>query len=144
MVGIGSAPTLDAPLNGGKALRSGYQGTYYSNWILDFGSGANAVDYGGMMGEFGFGNVSTSNTDANRLCIGSSGFTYFWRSPYSSRNSCSAYYNYVTGYSGTTTYVWSGWAHGVSYYSRASSSTTVTYATAYVKPMRQLVVCSGI
>mgnify|MGYP002853332555 FL=1 len=135
MVGIGSAPSIDAPLTGGKALRNGYSGTYYSNWILDFGTGANAVDYGGMMGEFGFGNVSTSNTDANRLCIGSTGFTYFWRSPYSSRNSCSAYYNYVTSYGGSTTYVWSGWAHGVSYYGRASSSTSVTYATAYVKPM---------
>ena len=136
MVGIGSAPSIDAPLQGGKSARTGYTGTYYSNWIVDFGTSGNTVDHGGMMGEFGFGNVTTSKTDANRLCIGSSGFTYFWRSPYSSRNACSASYSYTTAYGGgPTSSVWSGWALGTSYYGRSSSTTTVTYDSTYVKPM---------
>ena len=88
-----------------------------------------------MFGKFGFGNeTGGAGTNANRLCVTSNGFTYFWRSPYSSYNDCSSAYYYAGAYSGVTNYKWSGFALGMGYYGRIASSGDVTYKFGNVAP----------
>ena len=130
MVGIGTSTSIDEALNGGTSADSSRSYGYTNAYKITLGS-----DYGGMFGKFGFGNeTGGAGTNANRLCVTSNGFTYFWRSPYSSYNDCSSAYYYAGAYSGVTNYKWSGFALGMGYYGRIASSGDVTYKFGNVAP----------
>ena len=130
MVGIGSSPSIDEKLSGGSSATNSYNYGYTKSFKITLGS-----DYGGQMGKFSFGNATGgAGTNANRLCVTSNGFTYFMRSPYSSRDQCSGAYYYAGAYSGSTNYVWAGWALGMGYYGRMASTGDVTYKTGGVAP----------
>ena len=140
MVGIGSSPSIGEKLSGGASASSSYNYGYTKSFKITLGSdtamtAAGEETYGGNMGSFGFGNATTgAGTNANRLCVTSNGFTYFMRSPYSSRDQCSGAYYYAGSYSGSTNYVWSGWALGMGYYGRMAASGDVTYKVGGVAP----------
>ena len=130
MVGIGSSPSIDEKLSGGSSATNSYNYGYTKSFKITLGS-----DYGGHMGKFAFGNATGgAGTNANRLCVASNGFTYFMRSPYSSRDQCSGAYYYAGAYSGSTNYVWAGWALGMGYYGRMASTGDVTWKTGGVAP----------
>jgi FlaG/FlaF family flagellin (archaellin) len=130
MVGIGSSPSISEKLSGGSSAASSYGYGYTKSFKITLGS-----DYGGQMGKFSFGNATGgAGTNANRLCVTSNGFTYFMRSPYSSRDQCSGAYYYAGSYSGSTSYAWAGWALGMGYYGRMAASGGVTYKVGGVAP----------
>ena len=130
MVGIGTSPSIDSPLTGGTSADSSRSYGYTQAYKITLGA-----DYGGMFGKFGFGNeTGGAGTNANRLCVTSNGFTYFWRSPYSSYNDCSSAYYYAGSWSGTTSYRWSGFALAMGYYGRMASTGDVTYKIGNVAP----------
>jgi hypothetical protein len=127
MVGIGSSPSISEKLTGGDSADSSYGYAYTDSFKITLGS-----DYGGHMGKFAFGNATGgAGTNANRLCITSNGFTYFFRSTSASRDQCSGSYIYArTG----TSYAWSGWSLGMSYYGRMAPTGDVTYKFGGVAP----------
>jgi len=130
MVGIGSSPSIGEKLTGGASAPNSYNYGYTKSFKITLGS-----DYGGHMGKFAFGNATGgAGTNANRLCVASNGFTYFMRSPYSSRDQCSGAYYYAGSYSGSTTYAWAGWALGMGYYGRMATSGDVVYKVGGVAP----------
>ena len=130
MVGIGSSPSISEKLSGGSSATNSYGYGYTKSFKITLGS-----DYGGQMGKFSFGNATGgAGTNANRLCVTSNGFTYFMRSPYSSRDQCSGAYYYAGSYSGSTSYAWAGWALGMGYYGRMAASGDVTYKVGGVAP----------
>ena len=130
MVGIGTSPSIDSPLTGGTSADSSRSYGYTQAYKITLGA-----DYGGMFGKFGFGNeTGGAGTNANRLCVTSNGFTYFWRSPYSSYDYCSSAYYYAGSWSGTTSYRWSGFALAMGYYGRMASTGDVTYKIGNVAP----------
>ena len=130
MVGIGTSTSISDSLSGGTSADASRSYGYTNAYKITLGS-----DYGGMFGKFGFGNeTGGAGTNANRLCVTSNGFTYFWRSPYSSYNDCSPAYYYAGAYSGVTTYKWSGFALGMGYYGRIASTGDVTYKIGNVAP----------
>ena len=130
MVGIGTSPSIDSPLTGGTSADSSRSYGYTQAYKITLGA-----DYGGMFGKFGFGNeTGGAGTNANRLCVTSNGFTYFWRSPYSSYDYCSSAYYYAGSWSGTTSYRWSGFALAMGYYGRMASTCDVTYKIGNVAP----------
>ncbi|NCG01730.1 MAG: type IV pilin, partial [Euryarchaeota archaeon] len=130
MVGIGSSPSISEKLSGGSSATNSYGYGYTKSFKITLGS-----DYGGQMGKFSFGNATGgAGTNANRLCVTSNGFTYFMRSPYSSRDQCSGAYYYGGAYSGSTSYAWAGWALGMGYYGRMAASGDVTYKVGGVAP----------
>tara|TARA_B110000444_G_scaffold261492_1_gene314159 strand:- start:19257 stop:32756 length:13500 start_codon:yes stop_codon:yes gene_type:complete len=127
MVGIGSSPSISEKLTGGDSADSSYGYAYTDSFKITLGS-----DYGGHMGKFAFGNATGgAGTNANRLCVTSNGFTYFFRSTSASRDQCSGSYIYArTG----TSYAWSGWSLGMSYYGRMAPTGDVTYKFGGVAP----------
>ena len=137
MVGVGNSTSIDQQLSGGTSADTSL--TYRSTQAYKITLGA---DYGGMFGKFGFGNSTdaltgsqtAAGTNANRLCVTSNGWTYFWRSPYSSYDDCESYIQYVASYSGFTSTAWSGFALGTSYYGSMASSGDVTYKIGGVAP----------
>ncbi len=130
MVGIGSSPSISEKLSGGSSATNSYNYGYTKSFKITLGS-----DYGGHMGKFAFGNATGgAGTNANRLCVTSNGFTYFMRSPYSSRDQCSGAYYYAGSYNSATSYAWAGWALGMGYYGRMASTGDVTYKTGSVAP----------
>ena len=130
MVGIGSSPSISEKLSGGSSATNSYGYGYTKSFKITLGS-----DYGGQMGKFSFGNATGgAGTNANRLCVTSNGFTYFMRSPYSSRDQCSGAYYYAGAYSGSTSYAWAGWALGMGYYGRMAASGDVSYKVGGVAP----------
>ena len=136
MVGIGSSPSIDEKLTGGDSATNSYNYGYTKSFKITLGADtATGPNYGGHMGKFAFGNATGgAGTNANRLCVTSNGFTYFMRSPYSSRDQCSGAYYYAGSSSGTTSYVWSGWALGMGYYGRMAGTGDVTYKIGGVAP----------
>jgi len=130
MVGIGTATGIDESLSGGTSADSSRSYGYTNAYKITLGS-----DYGGNFGKFAFGNATGgAGTNANRLCVTSNGFTYFWRSPYSSYNDCSPAYYYAGAYNSVTNYKWSGFALGMGYYGRIASTGDVTYKFGNVAP----------
>jgi len=130
MVGIGSSPSINEKLTGGASATNSYNYGYTKSFKITLGS-----DYGGHMGKFAFGNATGgAGTNANRLCVASNGFTYFMRSPYSSRDQCSGAYYYAGAYSGSTNYAWAGWALGMGYYGRMMGTGDVVYKVGGVAP----------
>jgi len=85
-------------------------------------------DITGTFGKFDF-NGTYSSSKANWLCMGTNGYTYFFRSTSSSPRCTSSYYNIYSA-----SYTWSGFAMGSGYYGRQATSGTMTYKIGKVAP----------
>ena len=123
-VGLGTAPSIAEPLAGGTSAASSRGYGYADSYKIEVPG-----DFTGTFGKFDF-NATSSSSIANRLCVGTNGWTYFWRSPSASYNDCtSAYYMIYSTY-----YTWSGFALGSGYYGAQDSTGDVTYKVGNVAP----------
>ena len=139
MVGIGSSPSLTSEdkLSGGSSATPSSNSGYTKSFRITLDSdtamiAAGESTYGGHMGNFAFGNATGgAGSNANRLCVTSSGFTYFFRSTSTFRDRCSGSYSYGSN----ANYVWAGWALGMGYYGRMAGTGDVTYKIGGVAPL---------
>ena len=104
-VGIGTTTGIDAPLSGGDAATASM--TYGYSTTTQAYKFAIPGDITGDFGSFKFNSTGSTNT-ANRMCVTSNGWYYFYRSVNYDR--CSPAYYAV--YGSTSSYRWSGFALG--------------------------------
>ena len=143
MVGIGSSPSINEKLAGGAdapkvpVLYRGFVTAYKIPLESDNVSNASGAEtYGGEMGLIGFGNATGgAGVNANRLCVTSNGFTYFYRTQSGVTDQCQGSIFDTGSNSGTPPKAYSGFAHGMSYYGVMSANGGVTYKISTVKPL---------
>ena len=75
--------------------------------------------------------ANTTTALADRVCVTTNGWTYFYRSGTYDR--CTSAYYMI--YGSTTSYRWSGFALGSGYYGRQDSSGEITYKVRDVQPL---------
>mgnify|MGYP000013462230 CR=1 FL=1 len=124
-VGIGTETGIEAPLAGGSSASLSYSyGSYTQAYKF-----AIPGDITGDFGMFTF-NSTASSTTANRMCVTTNGWYYFYRATGYDR--CTPAYYMI--YGSTNSYRWSGFAMGSSYYGRAGSNFAITYKVGNVAP----------
>jgi hypothetical protein len=121
-VGVGTDTGIGTKLTGGTSASTSSSYGYTSAFTFDIP--------GAITGDFGVfsWNATASTTTANKMCVTTNGWYYFYRSA----TSCSSAYYYI--YGSTTSYKWSGFALGSGYYGRMASSGDVTYKVGNVAP----------
>lgn len=124
-VGIGTETGIDAPLTGGSSATFSYS----------YGSYTKAYKFaipGDITGDFGMFNFNStgSSTTANRMCVTTNGWYYFYRA--TSYDRCTPAYYMI--YGNKNSYRWSGFAMGSSYYGRQASTGDITYKVGNVAP----------
>ena len=124
-VGIGTTTGIDAPLTGGDAATASM--TYGWSTTTQAYKFAIPGDITGDFGSFKFNSTGSTNT-ANRMCVTSNGWYYFYRSVNYDR--CSPAYYAV--YGSTSSYRWSGFALGTG--ERGVMTGAVTYKVGNVAP----------
>jgi len=75
--------------------------------------------------------ANTTTDLADRVCVTSNGWTYFYKSGTYDR--CTPAYYMI--YGSTSSYRWSGFALGSGYYGRQAATGTMTYKVGYVAPL---------
>ena len=87
---------------------------------------------GDITGDFGMFNFNStgSSTTANRMCVTTNGWYYFYRA--TSYDRCTPAYYMI--YGNKNSYRWSGFAMGSSYYGRQASTGDITYKVGNVAP----------
>ena len=124
MVGIGTSTDIGTPLTGG-ATASSSTGYGYTN-AYKF---AIPGDITGDFGKFSFNSTGSSSV-ADRMCVTTNGWYYFYRA--TSTDRCTSAYYMI--YGSATSYRWSGFALGSGYYGRQASTGSITYKVGNVAP----------
>ena len=125
-VGIGTETGIEAALTGGSSASLSYSyGSYTKAYKF-----AIPGDITGDFGMFTF-NSTASSTTANRMCVTTNGWYYFYRAT-SSYDRCTPAYYMI--YGNQNSYRWSGFAMGSSYYGRQASTGDITYKVGNVAP----------
>jgi FlaG/FlaF family flagellin (archaellin) len=124
-VGIDTETGIDTALTGGAKATSSLSYGYTQAYRF-----AIPGDITGDFGTFKFNSTGSSNT-ADRMCVTTNGWYYFYRAPTSNERCTSAYYMI---YGSTSSYRWSGFALGSGYYGRQASTGEITYKVGNVAP----------
>ena len=123
-VGIGTETGIDTPLTGGSQATASVSYGYTQAYKF-----AIPGDITGDFGTFKFNSTQSSNV-ADRMCVTTNGWYYFYRAPSTDR--CTSAYYMV--YGSTSSYRWSGFALGTGYYGRQASTGDITYKVGNVAP----------
>ena len=123
-VGVDTETGIDTPLTGGSAATASLSYGYTAAYKF-----AIPGDITGSFGTFSF-NATQTTTTANRLCVTTNGWYYFYRSISTDR--CTSAYYMI--YGSTNSYRWSGFALGSGYYGRQASTGDITYKVGNVAP----------
>ena len=123
-VGIDTSTGIDTVLTGGAKATSSLSYGYTSAYKF-----AIPGDITGDFGTFKF-NSTGSSTTANRMCVTTNGWYYFYRA--TSWDRCTSAYYMV--YNSPSSYRWSGFALGTGYYGRQASTGDITYKVGNVAP----------
>ena len=123
-VGVDTETGIDTPLTGGSQATASV--SYGFSQAYKF---AIPGDITGSFGTFSF-NATQTSTTANRLCVTTNGWYYFYRSISTDR--CTSAYYMI--YGSTSSYRWSGFALGSGYYGRQASTGDITYKVGNVAP----------
>jgi len=124
-VGIDTTTGIDTALTGGAKATSSLSYGYTQAYRF-----AIPGDITGDFGTFKFNSTGSSNV-ADRMCVTTNGWYYFYRAPSSNERCTSAYYMV---YGSTSSYRWSGFALGTGYYGRQASTGEITYKVGNVAP----------
>ncbi|MGB2493452.1 MAG: type IV pilin [Poseidonia sp.] len=124
VVGVGTETGIDAPLTGGAAPTQslGYGVTQAYKFAIP-------GDITGDFGTFKF-NSTGSSTTANRMCVTTNGWYYFYRA--ASYDRCTSAYYMI--YNSPSSYRWSGFTLGSGYYGRQASTGDMSYKVGNVAP----------
>lgn len=123
-VGVDTETGIDTPLSGGSKASSSVSYGYSQAYKF-----AIPGDITGDFGTFKF-NSTGSSTTANRMCVTTNGWYYFYRA--TSYDRCTSAYYMI--YGSTSSYRWSGFALGSGYYGRQASTGDITYKVGNVAP----------
>jgi hypothetical protein len=123
-VGVDTETGIDTPLTGGSQATASVSYGYSQAYKF-----AIPGDITGSFGTFSF-NATQTTTTANRLCVTTNGWYYFYRSISTDR--CTSAYYMI--YGSTSSYRWSGFALGSGYYGRQASTGDITYKVGNVAP----------
>ncbi len=123
-VGVDTSTGIDTALTGGSKATASVSYGYTQAYKF-----AIPGDITGDFGNFKF-NATGSSTTANRLCVTTNGWYYFYRA--TSYDRCTSAYYMV--YGSTSSYRWSGFALGTGYYGRQASTGDITYKVRNVAP----------
>ena len=123
-VGVDTDTGIDTPLTGGNSATASVSYGYSQAYKF-----AIPGDITGSFGTFSF-NATQTTTTANRLCVTTNGWYYFYRSISTDR--CTSAYYMI--YGSTSSYRWSGFALGSGYYGRQASTGDITYKVGNVAP----------
>ena len=123
-VGVDTETGIDTPLSGGNSATASVSYGYSQAYKF-----AIPGDITGNFGTFSF-NATQTTTTANRLCVTTNGWYYFYRSISTDR--CTSAYYMI--YGSTSSYRWSGFALGSGYYGRQASTGDITYKVGNVAP----------
>ncbi|MFZ8906721.1 MAG: Ig-like domain-containing protein, partial [Poseidonia sp.] len=123
-VGVDTETGIDTPLTGGSSATASVSYGYSQAYKF-----AIPGDITGSFGTFSF-NATQTSTTANRLCVTTNGWYYFYRSISTDR--CTSAYYMI--YGSTSSYRWSGFALGSGYYGRQASTGDITYKVGNVAP----------
>ena len=123
-VGVDTETGIDTPLTGGNSATASLSYGYTQAYKF-----AIPGDITGDFGTFSF-NATQTTTTANRLCVTTNGWYYFYRSISTDR--CTSAYYMI--YGSTTSYRWSGFALGSGYYGRQAATGDITYKVGNVAP----------
>ena len=123
-VGVDTQTGIDTPLTGGNSATASVSYGYSQAYKF-----AIPGDITGSFGTFSF-NATQTTTTANRLCVTTNGWYYFYRSISTDR--CTSAYYMI--YGSTSSYRWSGFALGSGYYGRQASTGDITYKVGNVAP----------
>lgn len=123
-VGVDTETGVDTPLTGGSQATASLSYGYTQAYKF-----AIPGDITGSFGTFSF-NATQTTTTANRLCVTTNGWYYFYRSISTDR--CTSAYYMI--YGSTSSYRWSGFALGSGYYGRQASTGDITYKVGNVAP----------
>jgi len=125
VVGVGTETSIDEPLTGGSSARGSLVYGYTQGYVVDIPG-----NFTGTFGKFDF-NATSSSSIANRLCVTTNGWYYFFRT-YSSYDQCTSAYYMI--YGAASSYRWSGFALGSGYYGSQATSGSITYKLSNVAP----------
>ena len=123
-VGVDTEPGIDTPMSGGDNPTSSV--SYGRSASYKF---AIPGDITGQFGTFSF-NATGSSTTANRMCVTTNGWFYFYRSITADR--CTSAYYMI--YGSTSSYRWSGFALSSGYYGQQANTGAITYKVGGVAP----------
>ena len=123
-VGVDTETGIDTPLTGGSQATSSVSYGYSQAYKF-----AIPGDITGSFGTFSF-NATQTTTTANRLCVTTNGWYYFYRSITTDR--CTSAYYMI--YGSTSSYRWSGFALASGYYGRQANTGDITYKVGNVAP----------
>ena len=123
-VGVDTETGIDSALTGGSQASSSLSYGYTQAYKF-----AIPGDITGDFGTFKF-NSTASTTTANRMCVTTNGWYYFYRA--TSYDRCTSAYYMI--YGSTSSYRWSGFALGSGYYGRQANSGDITYKVGNVAP----------
>jgi hypothetical protein len=123
-VGVGTETGIDTPLTGGSQATASVSYGYTQAYKF-----AIPGDITGDFGTFKFNSTQSSNV-ADRMCVTTNGWYYFYRAPASDQ--CTSAYYMV--YGSTSSYRWSGFALGTGYYGRQANTGDITYKVGNVAP----------
>ena len=123
-VGVDTETGIDTKMSGGDNPTASV--SYGRSQAYKF---AIPGDITGQFGTFSW-NATGSSTTANRMCVTTNGWFYFYRSITTDR--CTSAYYMI--YGAATSYRWSGFALGAGYYGQQSTSGEITYKAGGVAP----------
>ncbi|MGB1484748.1 MAG: hypothetical protein ACPG9E_02005, partial [Poseidonia sp.] len=123
-VGVDTETGIDTPLTGGSKATASVSYGYSQAYKF-----AIPGDITGSFGTFSF-NATQTTTTANRLCVTTNGWYYFYRSITTDR--CTSAYYMI--YGSTSSYRWSGFALASGYYGRQANTGDITYKVGNVAP----------
>ena len=123
-VGVDTETGIDTPLTGGSSATASVSYGYSQAYKF-----AIPGDITGSFGTFSF-NATQTTTTANRLCVTTNGWYYFYRSISTDR--CTSAYYMI--YGSTSSYRWSGFALASGFYGRQASTGDITYKVGNVAP----------
>jgi FlaG/FlaF family flagellin (archaellin) len=123
-VGVDTTTGIDSALTGGSAASASLSYGYTQAYKF-----AIPGDITGDFGTFKF-NSTGSSTTANRMCVTTNGWYYFYRA--TSYDRCTSAYYMI--YGSTSSYRWSGFALGSGYYGRQASTGDISYKVGNVAP----------
>ena len=124
-VGVDTEPGIDTPMSGGdNPTASVSYGRPPASYRF-----AIPGDITGQFGTFSF-NATGSPTTANRMCVTTNGWFYFYRSISTDR--CTSAYYMI--YGSASSYRWSGFALSSGYYGQQANTGDITYKVGGVAP----------
>jgi len=123
-VGVGTETGIDTVLTGGSNMDSSVSYGYTQAYKFNIPG-----DITGTFGKFDF-NATGSSTTADRMCVTTNGWYYFYRAGTYDR--CTSAYYMI--YGSTSSYRWSGFALGSGYYGRQAATGSMTYKVGNVAP----------